>query len=51
MSSKSLDGVLTKKANQKETYTNSQIEDIAKCMDPDKDTYTLQNILRIYNTQ
>ena len=32
--SKSLDGVLTKKANQKEQYTNAQIEDIAKCMDP-----------------
>jgi hypothetical protein len=33
--SKSLDGVLTKKAHTKETYTNAQIEDIAKCMDPD----------------
>src|SRR6056300_322114 len=33
--SKSLDGVLTKKANTKETYTNAQIEDLAKCMDPD----------------
>jgi hypothetical protein len=32
--SKSLDGVLTKKAHTKETYTNAQIEDIAKCMDP-----------------
>ena len=34
--SKSLDGVLTKKANQKETFTEKQIEDLAKCMDPDK---------------
>ena len=30
---KSLDGVLVKKANQKETFTNAQIEDIAKCTD------------------
>lgn len=36
MSSKSLDGVLTKKANQKETYTEKQIEDLLKCMDPDE---------------
>ena len=33
--SKSLDGVLTKKANQKETYTNKQVEDLLACMDPD----------------
>ena len=33
---KSLDGVLTKKANQKETYTESQIQDLALCMDPDE---------------
>jgi hypothetical protein len=32
---KSLDGVLTKKANQKETYTEQQIQDLVKCMDPD----------------
>jgi hypothetical protein len=32
--SKSLDGVITKKANQTETYTNEQIEDLVKCMDP-----------------
>lgn len=32
--SKSLDGVLTKKANQKETYTEIQIEQLVKCMDP-----------------
>ena len=32
--SKSLDGVLTKKANQQETYTEAQIEELAKCMDP-----------------
>jgi len=33
--SKSLDGVLTKKANQKETYTEKQIEELVACMDPD----------------
>ena len=32
--SKSLDGVLTKKANKRETYTNEQIEELARCMDP-----------------
>jgi hypothetical protein len=31
---KSLDGVLTKKANTRETYTEDQINDLAKCMDP-----------------
>ena len=30
---KSLDGVLTKKANKKETFTEEQIQDLAKCMD------------------
>ena len=34
--SKSLDGVLTKKANRRETYTNEQVEQLAKCMDPDQ---------------
>ena len=33
--SKSLDGVLTKKANQQEQYTNEQIEELMKCMDPE----------------
>ena len=33
--SKSLDGVLTKKANTRETYTEDQINDLAQCMDPD----------------
>ena len=33
--SKSLDGVLTKKANQQETYTEAQIQDLMLCMDPD----------------
>ena len=33
--SKSLDGVLIKKANQKDTYTNEQVEDLLACMDPD----------------
>ena len=31
--SKSLDGVLTKKAHTKDTYTNAQIEELAACMD------------------
>jgi len=31
---KSLDGVLTKKANTKETYTEAQIQELVKCMDP-----------------
>ena len=35
MGSKSLDGVIVKKANQKETFTEQQITDLAKCMDPD----------------
>ena len=34
--SKSLDGVLTKKANQKETFTEEQINDLMQCMDPDQ---------------
>ena len=33
--SKSLDGVLTKKANTREQYTEAQIQDLAQCMDPD----------------
>jgi hypothetical protein len=33
--SKSLDGVLTKKANQRETYTEEQINDLMQCMNPD----------------
>ena len=32
--SKSLDGVLTKKANKQETFTNAQIEELLKCTDP-----------------
>ena len=35
MATRSLDGVLTKKANQQEQYTNEQIEELMKCMDPD----------------
>ena len=34
--SKSLDGVLTKKANQKETFTEDQIKHLSACMDPNK---------------
>ena len=33
--SKSLDGVLTKKANQRETYTETQVDDLVKCMEPE----------------
>ena len=33
--SKSLDGVLTKKANQQEQYTNEQVEELMKCMNPE----------------
>ena len=32
---KALDGVLTKKANQRESYTEKQIVELAACMDPD----------------
>ena len=31
----SLDGVLIKKANRQETYTNEQVEDLVACMDPE----------------
>ena len=34
--SKSLDGVLTKKANTQETYTEVQIQDLMQCMDPNE---------------
>jgi hypothetical protein len=30
----SLDGVLIKKANKQETYSNEQVEELVKCMDP-----------------
>ena len=33
--SKSLDGVLTKKANMQDSYTEEQIDQLARCMDPD----------------
>ena len=33
--SKSLDGVLTKKANTRETFTEEQIQDLQSCMDPE----------------
>ena len=32
--STSLDGVLIKKANKTETFTDAQLEDLAKCIDP-----------------
>ena len=34
MASKNLDGVLIKKANQKQKWTTSQIEELIKCQDP-----------------
>ena len=34
--SKSLDGVLTKKANKKETYSELQVQELMSCMDPEK---------------
>ena len=34
--SKSLDGVLTKKANKRETYTEDQLQDMVQCMDPNE---------------
>ena len=33
--SKLLDGVLIKKANRRESYTEQQVEELVKCMDPD----------------
>ena len=33
--SKSLDGVITKKANQKETFSEDQINDLMQCMNTD----------------
>jgi len=33
--SKSLDGVLTKKANQRESFTEEQVNDLMQCMHPD----------------
>ena len=35
MANKSLDGVLTKKAHTKETFTELQIDNLLKCADPD----------------
>ena len=34
MATKSLDGVLTKKAHTRDTYTEAQIDDLKQCMDP-----------------
>ena len=35
MSNKSLDGVLTKKAHVRDKFSNEQIEDLQKCLDPE----------------
>ena len=35
MSSKSLDGVLVKRAHKKETFTEKQVNELLKCADPD----------------
>ena len=37
----SLDGVLIKKANRQETYTEDKIAELMKCMDPDRWILTL----------
>lgn len=45
---KSLDGVLTKKAHTKETYTEKQIQDLSRCMDrEDGYLYFLRNFYHI----
>ena len=36
MATKSLDGVLTKKAHQREKFNEQEIEDLKHCLDPDK---------------
>lgn len=46
--SKSLDGVLIKKANKKEQYTEKQIEDLVSCLNPDTGPfYFLRNFFYI----
>jgi len=35
MSSKSLDGVLTKKAHKKDKFSEQQVADLLACADPD----------------
>lgn len=45
---KSLDGVITKRANQVETYTSEQIEELIKCMAPaDGYMYFMKNYFHI----
>ena len=36
---KSLDGVIVKRANRKERYTESQIDDLVKCLDHETGPY------------
>ena len=48
MANKSLDGVLTKKAHTKEKFSQKQVEDLSKCMDPDTGyLYFCQNFFHI----
>lgn len=35
MSSRNLDGILVKKPNTQQTFTESHVTDLVKCMDPD----------------
>ena len=45
---KSLDGVLTKKAHTKETFSESQVQDLLMCADPkDGYMYFLKNFFHI----
>jgi hypothetical protein len=46
--SKSLDGVLIKKANQQETWTENSVQEIAKCLDPKNGyRYFMENYFHI----
>ena len=48
--SKSLDGVLIKKANKQETFSEEQVQDLMKCMDQ-KDGYDyFARILQLSST-
>ena len=47
MATKSLDGVLTKKAHTKETFTEQQIEDLLKCSFDDGYHYFCNNFFYI----
>jgi len=49
--SRNVDGVLVKKANQQEKYTQDQIDDLVRCMDPeDGHHYFLRNFFYIQHS-